>query len=70
MCVCGVLAFCFELMVAAAKQRVCELLEDQTQKRFVLNPEAMCTHTHTRARTRTRALSYAFTDLSATIRKL
>ena len=55
-------------MVAAAKQRVRELLEDQTQKRFVLNPEAMCTHT--RARTRTRALSYAFTDLSATIRKL
>ena len=70
MCVCGTFAICFELMVAAAKQRVRELLEDQTQKRFVLNPEAMCTHTHTRARTRTRALSYAFTDLSATIRKL
>ena len=45
----GVFAFCFELMVAAAEQRVRELLEDQTQKRFVLNPEAMCTHTHAHA---------------------
>ena len=63
-------------MVAAVKQRVREFLEDQTQNRFVSNPEAMCTHTHThphthtRARTRTRATSYAFTDLSAAIRKL
>ena len=57
-------------MVAAAKQRVREFLEDQTQNRFVSNPEAMCTRTDTRARTRTRATSYAFTDLSAAIRKL
>ena len=70
MCVCGTFAICFEFMVSAEKQLVREFLEDQTQKRFVSNPEAMCTHTHTRARTRTRALSYAFTDLSAAIRKL
>ena len=74
MCVCGTFAICFEFMVSAEKQLVREFLEEQTQKRFVSNPEPMFTHTHTHthtcAHTRTHALSYAFTDVSATIRKL
>ena len=70
MCVCGTFAICFEFMVSAEKQLVREFLEEQTQKRFVSNPEPMFTHTHTGAHTRTHALSYAFTDVSATIRKL